>query len=51
MGIQSGMKVDGVLYKLLVTEKPVLEEPGPLRVVVKAEGKAIAEDYLKGTLV
>jgi len=42
--IQSGVKVDGVSYKLKAIEKPILEETGPLRVVLKADGKAFAED-------
>lgn len=42
--VQSGIKVDGVSYKLKATEEPVLEEPGPLRAVVKTDGKAVADD-------
>ena len=47
-GLQASMRVDGDLYELRVGGTPVVEEPGPLRVVVRAEGLALGDDGTPG---
>jgi len=42
--LQSNLRVDGQTYELRVTQPPLLEEEGPLRAVVKIEGRAVAAD-------
>ena len=44
-GIGCRLQVDGKSYLALSTQAPVVEEPGPLRVVIRAEGKAYAERW------
>lgn len=42
--VRSTMKIDGLSYELRATGTPIVEEPGPLRAVVKVQGKGVAED-------
>jgi len=42
--LRSALRVDGKEYLLSTVEPPVVEEPGPLRLVIRIEGKAVAED-------
>jgi|APSaa5957512622_1039677.scaffolds.fasta_scaffold02428_3 hypothetical protein len=40
----SDLRVDGETYELRVTQPPQLEESGPLRAVIKVEGKAVSQN-------
>ena len=42
--LRSDLTVDGTTYILHVNGAPVVEEPGPLRGVLRVEGRAVAED-------
>ncbi|MDA0336391.1 MAG: hypothetical protein O2782_14605 [bacterium] len=47
-GLQSSVRVDGETYELRVGSHPVIEEEGPLRVVVRVDGIALGDDGSSG---
>lgn len=47
-GLQSSVRVDGEQFELRVGSRPVVEEEGPLRVVVRVEGIALGSDGSPG---
>ena len=48
-GLQSSVRVDGETFELRVGGRPVVEEEGPLRVVVRADGIALGADGSPGS--
>ena len=47
-GLQSSVRVDGETFELRVGSRPVVEEEGSLRVVVRADGIALGADGSPG---
>jgi hypothetical protein len=47
-GLQSSVLVDGETFELRVGSRPVVEEEGPMRVVVRVDGIALGDDGSPG---